>query len=39
VLARERSLDEATYAEILKRITAQGYDVNLVTKVPQPVGP
>lgn len=38
VLARERSLDEPTYAEILKRIQAQGYDVNRVAKVPQPVG-
>jgi apolipoprotein D and lipocalin family protein len=37
VLARERSLDEATYSEILKRINAQGYDANLVKKVPQPI--
>ena len=38
VLARERSLAETTYAEILKRIQAQGYDTNRVSKVPQPVG-
>lgn len=38
VLARERSLDEKTYAEILRRIQAQGYDVNRIVKVPQPVG-
>ena len=36
VLARERSLDDQTYADILKRIAAQGYDVNRVAKVPQP---
>jgi apolipoprotein D and lipocalin family protein len=39
VLARERSLDETTYAEILQRIAAQGYDVKRIAKVPQPVGP
>jgi apolipoprotein D and lipocalin family protein len=39
VLARGRSLDEATYAEILKRIQARGYDVNRLAKVPQPAGP
>jgi apolipoprotein D and lipocalin family protein len=39
VLARVRALDDATYAEILKRITAQGYDVNRLAKVPQPGGP
>ncbi len=38
VLARGRSLDDATYAEILQRIQAQGYDVKLVKKVPQPAG-
>jgi apolipoprotein D and lipocalin family protein len=36
VLARDRSLDDATYAEILKRIQAQGYDTNRLAKVPQP---
>ncbi len=36
VLARTRHLDDATYAEILKRIAAQGYDPNRVAKVPQP---
>jgi apolipoprotein D and lipocalin family protein len=36
VLARERSLDDATYAGILQRCAAQGYDVKLITKVPQP---
>jgi apolipoprotein D and lipocalin family protein len=39
VLARERALDETTYAEILKRIAAQGYDLNRLAKVPQPAGP
>jgi apolipoprotein D and lipocalin family protein len=39
VLARGRSLDDATYAKILQRIAAQGYDVKLVKKVPQPAGP
>lgn len=39
VLARQRHLDDATYAEILKRIAAQGYFLKLVTKVPQPVEP
>jgi apolipoprotein D and lipocalin family protein len=39
VLARGRSLDVATYAEILQRVQAQGYDVKLVKKVPQPTGP
>lgn len=38
VLARERALDEKTYAEILRRIAAQGYEVNRLAKVPQPVG-
>ena len=38
VLARERALDAATYAAILQRIQAQGYDVNRVAKVPQPDG-
>ena len=37
VLARERALDETTYAGILKRIEAQGYDTNRVAKVPQPL--
>ncbi len=39
VLARARSLDDATCAEILQRIQAQGYDVKLVKKVPQPAVP
>jgi apolipoprotein D and lipocalin family protein len=39
VLARDRSLDAPTYAAILQRIAAQGYDVNRLAKVPQPVGP
>jgi apolipoprotein D and lipocalin family protein len=38
VLARERHLDAATYAEILKRIAAQGYDTNRLALVPQPGG-
>jgi apolipoprotein D and lipocalin family protein len=39
VLARQRQLDDATYAEILKRIAAQGYDPNRLAKVPQPAEP
>ena len=39
VLARERHLDDTTYAEILKRIAAQGYDASRVVKVPQPAEP
>jgi len=39
VLARSRELDEITYAEILKRIAAQGYDTNRLAKVPQPPEP
>ena len=38
VLAREPHLAETTYAEILRRIAAQGYDTNRLNKVPQPVG-
>ena len=37
VLARERSLAAATYANILQRIQAQGYDTNRLATVPQPV--
>ncbi len=36
VLARERALDDATYADILKRCAAQGYDLEKIKKVPQP---
>jgi apolipoprotein D and lipocalin family protein len=36
VLARERQLDDATYAAILERIRAQGIDPAKVVKVPQP---
>jgi apolipoprotein D and lipocalin family protein len=39
VLARKRQLDETTYAEIFKRIAAQGYATNRLAKVPQPVEP
>jgi len=39
ILARDRQLDEKTYGEILQKIALQGYDTNLVTKVPQPTGP
>lgn len=39
VLARQRQLGETTYAEILQRIAAQGYDTNRLAKVPQPLGP
>lgn len=39
VLARQRHLDDATYAEILKRIAVQGYNPSRVAKVPQPAEP
>ena len=39
VLARERHLNDATYAKILQRIAAQGYDPNRLSKVPQPAEP
>jgi len=38
VLARDRHVTEATYAQILNRIAAQGYDTNRLALVPQPVG-
>ena len=37
ILSRTRRLPEATYAGILERAAAQGYDVSKVAKVPQPV--
>jgi apolipoprotein D and lipocalin family protein len=36
VLARDRQLSDETYAAILKRIQAQGYDPAKLAKVPQP---
>ncbi len=36
VLSRERALSDPTYAEILKRIQAQGIDPAKIAKVPQP---
>jgi apolipoprotein D and lipocalin family protein len=36
VLARERQMDDATYARILERIRAHGIDPAKVVKVPQP---
>ena len=38
VLARDPQLDETTYAKILQRIGAQGYDTNRLHQVPQPAG-
>lgn len=35
VFARSKSLDEATYDGILKRLAAQGYDTSRFQKVPQ----
>jgi apolipoprotein D and lipocalin family protein len=35
ILAREKTLPEATYAGILKRLAAQGYDPHRFKKVPQ----
>lgn len=35
VLSRQPSLDPGTYAGILKRLTAQGYDTSLLKLVPQ----
>jgi apolipoprotein D and lipocalin family protein len=37
VLARQRQLDDATYATILRRIAAAGVDTNRLVRVPQPV--
>lgn len=39
VLARNRQLEPQTYAEILRRIQAQGYDTNRLALVPQPTEP
>jgi len=40
IMARERSLPEATYQGILQRLAAQGYDPDKFVKVPQiPPGP
>lgn len=36
ILARERHLDETTYAHILQRLAADGFEVNRLAKVPQP---
>ena len=36
VLSRTRALDDATYAQILKLASAQGYDVTRLAKTPQP---
>jgi apolipoprotein D and lipocalin family protein len=36
ILARDRQLSDATYAAILERIRAQGYDPAKIAKVPQP---
>ncbi|MEI9864441.1 MAG: lipocalin family protein [Limisphaerales bacterium] len=35
VLSRQRQLSETTYSEILRRIAEQGYDTNILAKVPQ----
>lgn len=35
IMAREKTLPDATYAAILKRLTAQGYDPAKFAKVPQ----
>ena len=35
VLARETSMTDALYRDILKRVTAQGIDANKLVKVPQ----
>lgn len=36
VLARDKRLSDETYAMILKRMTAQGYEASRIFKVPQP---
>jgi apolipoprotein D and lipocalin family protein len=36
ILARERQLSDETYAAIIERIRAQGYDPAKIAKVPQP---
>jgi apolipoprotein D and lipocalin family protein len=38
ILAREKSLPEATYSGILERLRQQGYDVTQFEKVPQRAG-
>ncbi len=35
IMARNKTLPDATYAAILKRLAAQGYDPSLFKKVPQ----
>lgn len=35
IMAREKTMPEATYQEILKRLAAQGYDPKAFVKVPQ----
>lgn len=37
VLARERQMSDETYAMIMQRLTAQGYDPADIVKVPQPL--
>ncbi len=35
IMSREPQMSDADYESILKRLTAQGYDVNRIVKVPQ----
>ena len=35
IMARDKTLPDATYAAILRRLTAQGYDPARFEKVPQ----
>ncbi len=39
VMSRKKTLDEATYQEILSRLAGQGYDTSRFQKVPQQQGP
>jgi apolipoprotein D and lipocalin family protein len=38
ILARDRSLPDPLYRDLLKRAAAQGFDTSRVVKVPQPPG-
>lgn len=35
IMARSKTMDEKTYANVVERIAAQGYDVSKIQKIPQ----
>lgn len=37
IMAREKTLPDATYAGIIQRLVEQGYDAKMIQKVPQPL--